>query len=219
MTEREENILAMVEQHRYLERSMIGQKLFRFPTGQAKARQVLSKMHKRELVQRFKPGQRKEYVYHLDRVRSAKWRHWLDLNRFHFGLLAELKAWQRILYWDHEVKYPGGQADGFYIVKTLLEGGVMFFLEMDDGANKFDKLQKYLAYQQGRLWKKEWWAQGRGGAGTQRDISFPLVLIVTPRAGEIGDLVWRCKAEMFFRVMRKEGSVEGYKGKVLGVLR
>ena len=205
MTEREESILALVEQHKYLERSMIAQKLFKFPSGQAKARQVLSKMHKRELVQRFRPGQRQEYVYYVDRARSAKWRHWLDLNRFHFGLLAELKAWQRIIYWDHEVKYPGGVADGFYIVKTSLEGGVMFYLEMDDGANKFDKLQKYLAYQQSRAWKKEWWAQE----------SFPLVLIVTPRAGEIGEMVRRCKAEQFFKVMRKESSIEGYRGKIL----
>lgn len=214
MTEREESILALVEQHKYLERSMIAQKLFKFPSGQAKARQVLSKMHKRELVQRFRPGQRQEYVYYVDRARSAKWRHWLDLNRFHFGLLAELKAWQRIIYWDHEVKYPGGVADGFYIVKTSLEGGVMFYLEMDDGANKFDKLQKYLAYQQSRAWKKEWWAQewnGRAG----HEVTFPLVLIVTPRAAEIGELARRCKAERFFKVMRKEVTNSAYCGKIL----
>lgn len=204
MTEREESILALVEQHKYLECSMIAQKLFKFPSGQAKARQVLSKMHKRELVQRFRPGQRHEYVYYLEK-KSSKWRHWLDLNRFHFGLLAELKQWQRIIYWDFEVRYPYGQADGFYIVKTSLQGGVMFFLEMDDGANKFDKLLKYLTYQQSRIWKKEWWAQE----------SFPLVLIVTPRAGEIGELVRRCKAEQFFKVMRKESSIEGYRGKIL----
>lgn len=204
MTEREQNILSMIDQHRYLTRSMVAQKLMPFPSGQAKARQVLSKMHKRELLERFQPGRRHEYVYHADR-RSAKWRHWLDLNKFHFGLLQELKSWQKILYWDFEVKYPGGMADGFYIVKTYLQGGVMFFLEMDDGANKFDKLQKYLAYQQGRAWKKEWWAKE----------SFPLVLIVTPRAGEIDDLVRRCKAEMFFKVLKKENSVEEYAGKIL----
>jgi hypothetical protein len=68
----------------------------------------------------------------------------------------------------------------------------MFFLEMDDGANKFDKLQKYLAYQQSQVWRKEWWGQ-----------SFPLVVIVTPRVKEISELVKRCEAERFFKVVEK----------------
>lgn len=208
MTEREENILEMVQQYRYVERSMISQQLFKFPSGDAKSRQVLSKMHRGELVQRFKPGAHGEYVYHLDPKRSAKWRHWLDLNRFHFGLMRELKSWQKVLYWDHEVKYPGGQADGFYIVKTSLEGGVMFFLEMDDGSNKFDKLQKYMTYKDSRQWKSQWWAKD----------SFPLVLIVTPRVVEIGNLVQKCKAGEWFNVMRKEVTTQAYCGKILAIL-
>lgn len=207
MTEREENILNLLEQHRYLERSMVGDRLLKFPAGQAKARQLLYKMYSREVINRFKPGAHSEYVYHLGK-RSEKWRHWLDLNRFHFGLLAELKQWQRILYWDHEVKYPGGQADGFYIIKTSLQSGVYFFLEMDDGTNKFDKLKKYLAYQQSRAWKREWWAKE----------SFPLVLIVTPRIVEIGELIRRCKAEPFFKIMRKEVTSKEYCGKILATL-
>lgn len=83
-----------------------------------------------------------------------------------------------------EVKYPFGIADGLYIVRLTLDGDcVMLFLEYDDGQNVFTKAQQYLAYYAGKSWRGEWWGQ-----------SFPLVLIVTPRAQEIRMLA---KGEIF----------------------
>jgi len=173
MTEREANILKLIEQHRYIETGMIRQALFRFPSGRDKAWQVLRRMTKQGLVNRFKIG-RGEYIYHVG-AKSKKWRHWLNLTRFHFQLLSELKSWQKIVFWQPEVKYPFGIADGLYIVKLTLDGDcVMFFLEYDDGQNVFTKVQQYLAYYAGKSWRGEWWGQ-----------SFPLVLIVTPRVEEI----------------------------------
>ncbi len=189
VTERENKILELVDQHKYLERSMIASQLFCFPSGQTKARHVLAKMHQRKLINRYQPGPRSEYIYFNDAKKSAKWRHWLDLNRFHFSLLSDLKQWQRVIYWDFEVRYPYGQADAFYILKLTLDGqGMMFFLEMDDGQNKFDKLQKYISYQKSKAWQREWWGQ-QG--------KFPRVVIVTPRVEEINELVKRCKGDIF----------------------
>ena len=183
MTEREAKILKLIEQHRYLTTGMIQSALFCFPSGKDKAWQVLRKMHRRGLINRFREG---EYIYHTG-AKSKKWRHWLDLARFHFALLSELKSWQRIIFWQPEVKYPYGIADGLYILRLTLDGaGVMFFLEYDDGNNPFQKVQQYMAYYQGKSWRGEWWGS-----------NFPLVLIVTPRAGEIRLMIERSKAGIF----------------------
>ena len=194
MTEYEDRVISALEQHRYLERRMLQQKIFRTRAGGRYAREVLRKMYQREIIGRFRSHGRDEYIYHLGK-RSQKWRHWLDLNRFHFSLLSDLRSWQRVLYWDFEVRYTGGQSDGFYMLKLSLDGhGLMFYLEMDDGANKFDKVQKYLSYKDSKVWIREWWGEQE---------VFPLVVIVTPRVEEIRDLVGRCKARESFRVIEK----------------
>ncbi len=174
MTLREEKTLTLIDTHKYLTTSMIAAALYPFPSGPNKCRKVMAKMHRQELVSRFRTG-RNEYIYHLGR-RSQKWRHWLDLARFHFTLKTELKSWQKILFWQHEVKYDFGIADGFYIIRTTIDGGrLQFFLEVDDGNNSFDKIQKYRAYHASRAWRQEFW--GPDG--------FPRVLIVTPRMEQI----------------------------------
>ena len=198
MTEYEEKVVDALREHRYLERKMIQSKIFKTKAGGRYSRVVLLKMCQREMIERFREKKCDEYIYHLGR-RSQKWQHWLDLNRFHFSLLKDLKQWQKIIYWDYEVRYLYGVADALYVLKLTLDNvGLSFFLEMDDGANKFDKIQKYMAYQQSKTWVKEWWGQ-----------AFPLVVVVTPRVEEIKELVRRCKAEKFFRVLKKEKEYVG----------
>lgn len=51
-----------------------------------------------------------------------------------------------------------GQADALYAIQTREDGGVLFFLEADDGANQFDKVEKYDQYRAGRQWINEPWA-------------------------------------------------------------
>jgi len=186
-------ILRLLDQHKYLTPSLVAY-YYRFPSGRNKVQQIMGRMAAEGHVNRFRVG-RGEYIYHQGR-RSAKWRHWLELARFHFALLEELKSWQRIIFWQNEVKYPFGVADGLYVVKTTLDSGLTFFLEVDDGNNVFDKVQKYRAYHAGRQWRREWW----GADG------FPLVLIVTPRAEAIRLMTG---GDKMFRVMeRPEGIIK-----------
>lgn len=70
----------------------------------------------------------------------------------------------------------------------------MFFLEEDDGLNKFDKIQKYLSYKQSKKWQGEWWGKD----------NFPLILIITFRKEEISDLIKKCNAERYFRIIDKK---------------
>lgn len=199
---RVDNMMSLVEQHRYITPRMAA-RLFRFPSARTKAQQILGRMAADGLLNRFRVG-RGEYIYHQGR-RSTKWRHWLDLARFHFALLDELKSWQRIIFWQTELKYPFGIADGFYMVQTTINGdGVMFFLEMDDGNNTFDKVGRYMAYYRGKSWAGEWWAGG--GA-------FPLVLVVTPRVQMIKAMVEgsRGGCELFRVIGRPVGILEALK--------
>ena len=122
------------------------------------------------------------------------------LNEFHFTLLKELKSWQKILYWKHEYKYPYGIADGLYVVKTTLDSGIKFFLEMDDGNNEFDKISRYEAYCNSRKWESEPWADPLGkGVKT-----FPLVVIATPRPEKL-----RKESKVKLIVLERERLLEG----------
>ena len=219
MNNRIDRIYRLVEQHKYITPSLVAKAMFKFPAGRNKAQQIMGRMAKDKTLNRFRVG-RGEYIYHVG-PRSKKWRHWLNLTRFHFQLLGELKSWQRIVFWQNEVKYSYGVADGLYIVKLTLDGDcVIFFLEYDDGNNAFGKVQSYMAYYAGKSWRGEWWAAGQSAAGqsaaNQPIQSFPLVLIVTPRAEEIRMMVAGVRGTVregseIFRVI---GEGEGVMGAV-----
>ncbi len=140
-------------------------------------------MVERKLLRRFMHN---EYIYHMD-SRSSQWLHTHKVSMFHFDLLASLKHMhQEIIYHKREYSYGPGRADGLYIVKLQEDGrGVKFFLEVDDGANEFDKVQKYELCRQGRDWKWKFWADPLK-TGT---VSFPLVLVVTDRPIPGSDIV------------------------------
>lgn len=180
MLNRKEAILNLLNIHKYLRRGMIQQELFTIPSGERRCQILLQKMVKQRLINRFRLDSREQYIYHLEK-RSQKWQHWLMINDFHFALKRRLKSGQELLFWRLEYRYPYGQSDGLYAVKTSPSGGVLFFLEVDDGANGFDKVSNYEKYFLGRQWTKEPWADplGKGRA------TFPLILVITPRPEEI----------------------------------
>jgi hypothetical protein len=145
-------------------------------------------MAKDKLLNRFRLDSKEQYIYHLER-RSAKWAHWLAVNEFHFALLRRLSARQRVLFHQVEYRYPFGQADGIYAIQTRPDGGVLFFLEMDDGANQFDKVEQYERYYLSRRWVSEPWSDP-----LQKGVPvFPMVVVVTPRAKEIEKLAGKAE--------------------------
>ena len=173
---RKSRILEAIDTHKYLRRWMIEQAFFRIPSGKRRSQILLKQMVEEKHLKRFRMGPREEYIYYQGK-RSEKWRHWLLLNGFHFSLLSDLKSWQKVLYWRHEYKYPYGIADGLYVVRTTLESGIKFFLEVDDGQNDFDKVGRYEAYMMSRKWEGESWADplNRGVK------TFPMLVVATKR--------------------------------------
>lgn len=184
MLNRKEAILNLLNIHKYLRRGMIQQDLFNIPSGERRCQILLQKMIKQKLINRFRLDSREQYIYHLEK-RSQKWQHWLMINEFHFALKGALQPGQELLFWRLEYKYPYGQADALYAVKTRPTGGILFFLEADDGANGFDKVGNYEKYFISREWTKEPWADPLGKGRTV----FPLILVITPRPEEIKALV------------------------------
>lgn len=190
--ERQRRIRAFLLKFPYAPTSIL-QKVF-FPTqkaGKRKARSVLADMAgEQELIKRFKHG---EYVYYVGK-KSTQWRHMHDVTMFHFDIFFRLKRSndiiykndtffslkqpQEIVFMKREFEYPGGRADALYIIKLKEDGsGVKFFLEWDDGENEFDKIPKYEAYANSRVWTKEYWADPLKTG----HYSFPQVLIVSYR--------------------------------------
>ena len=177
-------ILDLVDRHKYVRREMIQQ-----ATGMQtrNCQHVLRDLVKnRGVLYRFKLSRDETYIYYSDEKRSAKWRHWLSINEFHFALTASLRQGQRVLYYQLEYRYSHGQSDGLYVIQTRTGGGVMFFLEMDDGANQFDKVENYERYYMSRQWAQESWQP--------KDVPvFPMVVCVTPRVREIERLAGKAE--------------------------
>ena len=187
--ERERRIRAFVTRFPYVSTSVLCKYFFPFKSGRRKCLQVVQRMVAGDEVRRLPDG---EHLFYAGK-RSRQWKHMRDVTRFHFNVLFSLEKYSDLLYYKREVEYPGGRADALYIVGG--DVNIKFFLEMDDGANKFDKVSKYMAYADSRKWQGEFWG---------RDGNFPLILIISLRLEEIADTIKRCKAEKFFRLMKKE---------------
>lgn len=174
-------ILDIVERHKYVRQGMIRQAL---GMKERTVQHALQMLAANKLLYRFRLDSREQYIYHIDKTRSVKWRHWLAVNEFHFALKRRLQPGQKILYYQFEFRHPYGQADGLYVVQTKKDGGILFFLEADDGANQFDKVEKYEQCYMSRQWVNEPWADplDKGIA------AFPMVVVVTPRVKEIQKL-------------------------------
>lgn len=196
MPSKASRIIEYMEKHRFVRTSMVREEFFNAPIS---CKKYLARMTENKLIQR-KRVDRGEYVYYLQW--SQKWNHWLNLNTFHYQLKRELSSWQRILYYDFEVSYGAGIADGFYVLKTTIDGkGRKFFLECDnDSNNPFDKIAKYeMLYRTD--WKKEWWADPlKRGV-----VAFPLVVVYTVRPKVIpdSDSIKVCVVEIGDNVLRK----------------
>lgn len=195
MASKASRIIEYMEKHRFVRTSMIQAEFFNTPIATKK---YLARMVGNKLIQR-KRVDRGEYVYYL--TWSQKWNHWLSINQFHYQLKSELSSWQKILYYDFEVSYGAGIADGFYVLKTTLDGkGRKFFLEVDSTEIPAERIKQYeFIHRAG--WKDEWWADPlKRGV-----VAFPLVVVYTVRPKVIpdSDSIKVCVVEIGDNVLRK----------------
>lgn len=192
--ERKRMILELLEVHKYLRTGMIAQAVFpassykKPASGRQMAAKNLKTLYRKNLVDRTRADSREEYLYFLPRERrkdgkiSHKWRHWEAVNRFHFTLFQGLKAWQQIHLYQFEVSYGPGIADGFYVLKTTIDGaGIKFFLEVDLGGNEFNKVRLYNQAYEDRKWQHLLWADPFKSG----EVIFPQIWVVTKRDQEV----------------------------------
>ena len=168
-------IRAFVAVYPYSKTSVIARAFFDFSTGLRKCRQVLATMAERKVINRCRLGQ--EYAYFRG-PKSSQWVHIAEVTDFHWKVFYALREGQEVVYYKREAEYPGGRADALYYLKLEPDGsGLKFFLEYDDGGNRFDKLERYEVYAKSGEWVNEFWADP---LKTGRP-SFPLVLVVSDR--------------------------------------
>ena len=102
------------------------------------AQRVLTRMTEREMISRFRYGQ--EYVYHV-LPKNKKWRHYLEVAKFHYAFMGSLTNWQEVLEFEFEKVIGSAIADIYY--KMIYKPGDIreFYVEIDLGGNpiKFDK--------------------------------------------------------------------------------
>jgi len=194
-TQRENRIRAFIVRYPFVSTSILQRIFFPFPSGQRKARQVLRRLESKKLVKRFKHG---EYIYHIE-PKTCQWAHTKAVTDFHFELMFSLERPDDILYYKREFEYGYGRADALYIVRVG-NGGIKFFLEMDDEGNEFDKIAKYEEYFKSGLWRREFFADPLKNGR----VSFPVVLVVTEREIPASEVVtvktWR-KGDNYLEVL------------------
>ena len=189
-TQRENRIRAFIARYPYVGTSILQRIFFPFPSGQRKARQVLRRLESKKLVKRFKHG---EYIYHIE-PKTRQWAHTKAVTDFHFELMFSLERPDDILYYKREFEYGYGRADALYIVRVG-NGGIKFFLEMDDEGNEFDKIPKYEEYFKSGLWRGEffleplkngrgWFSGVLGGTGGEKPAWQAGIFETRPKGGK-----------------------------------
>lgn len=169
---RGQEILGLLEKHKYLRTWMIAQQFYTYRTGKNKAGTIMKKLYDNKMVKRFRLDTN-ENIYYLGN-KSNKWTHWDNLNTSHFKMME--KGIQ-ILYYNLEFFYKYGRADGFYCVDTG-EKRIKFFLEVDNGG-EMDKISRYEKLYRDPDWQSSFIADPLNSG----IISFPIIVILTERDG------------------------------------
>lgn len=181
----------------------------------------LRKIYEKQLIDRFRDGS--EYVYCLKGTeKDTKWVHWNVINTFHFMLYRQLAIirimndidWPDILFYEFEVDYKIGRADGFYIVRLGKDRVVKFFLECENNSLfRFDKVEKYnKKYEE--YWDNEFWADPFGN-GIK---SFPMIVVVTKNKKRVEKIVKRENRNgLIFRVCNIDDVKRNVIAVILGV--
>ena len=139
--DRENHIIAVLHITPFLPSSLVKQAFF--PGASLRmAQRVLTRMTKNEVVSRFRYGQ--EYVYHVV-PKNRKWRHHVEVARFHYSLLDSLANWQEVLEYEFEKVVGSAIADIYYKMVYKPKDIREFYVEVDLGGNpiRFDKYPKH----------------------------------------------------------------------------
>ena len=135
--EREKSIIAVFLLTPFLSSSLLRRAVFPEASLQM-AQRVLKRMTDRGMLKRFRYGQ--EYIYHIA-PKNKKWRHWLEVARFHYAMLEGLANWQEII--DYKIEHDLGFAVADLYYKMVYKPGDVreVYVEIDMGSHpiKFDK--------------------------------------------------------------------------------
>jgi len=174
---RDKAILQAVEEYRALNTDQIYSIFFSsLPTGQRKAQERLTRLHRMAKIQRTRFGDTYTY-YHGEK--SGLLAHLLGLNWVRIWIEKKCRSWEQVQSFTYEQDYGILRTDSFVAVKNKVAQTFKFyFVEMDRGTNEFDKVRKYCQLFKKGDYSSWWWVKL-----TDR---FPPVLIVTtaPRRAE-----------------------------------
>ena len=134
--EREKCITAVFSLTPFLSTSLV--KLEFGGVSDRMVQRVLKRMVERQMLSRFRYGQ--EYIYHVI-PKNQKWRHHLEVARFHYAFIGSLANWQEILEYEFEKVVGSAVADIYYKMIYKPDDIREFYVEVDMGSHRvnFDK--------------------------------------------------------------------------------
>ena len=134
--EREKNIIGVFLLTPFLSTSLV--KLEFGGVSDRMVQRVLKRMVERQMLSRFRYGQ--EYIYHVI-PKNQKWRHHLEVARFHYAFIGSLANWQEILEYEFEKVVGSAVADIYYKMIYKPDDIREFYVEVDMGSHRvnFDK--------------------------------------------------------------------------------
>ena len=178
---RDKILLGYISSFKYVDANQLYHLLFYdIKNGKSKAGDRLRSLYKRGELKRKKVLNR--YIYYIGGW-SDKWKHHYELLNYYIRFRKYLKDWQRLdKYYNEFVISDNLRCDSLFIVTNKVENiQRKYFIEIDRGTNKFDKVKKYNDEFSSNEWTNKWWAD-LDGEGKAR---FGEVVVVSCRVDEI----------------------------------
>jgi hypothetical protein len=171
---RDNQIMLTLEEHKALTTEQITALLFRFAYGQRKAQERLLKLYQRGNVSRSKLNG--SYAYYFERPGQLE--HLIGVNWIRIWLQVTCASWEKVESFSYEMKYRELRTDGFAAIKNTVTGKHRFcFIEYDRTVNNtFDKVPKYGKLYTSGNYATSWWVEL-----TNR---FPAILVVSEKRAE-----------------------------------
>lgn len=177
LTKRDENILRLLDNQKYMSRWAIQRFLFnKYKNEMDAARKTNARLKMLVdcgYINRIRWDERNNnYVYFTDQ----KVKHWRQ-----YAWINEIAALLRPYQYKHDYSIGAVIVDGLIV----LSNGIKYIVEVDQSNNEFDKHKKLLDLaHQPNLWTNKWWATYQ-----KLTPSFPRILILTFRKTKIEGLI------------------------------
>jgi hypothetical protein len=159
--DRDQKILGLVERHGALTTEQVAILAFRgMASSQRKCQQRLLRLHQKGLLERCRADEYQPYTYYLPKAKPAQLQHTLGVAWVFCWQAARQGLDWYVAHWEAPKNMGNLISDGFLGMRSsVTKEHRWWFVELDRGTNRWDKVGKYCSLYESATWETEWWVQ------------------------------------------------------------